>query len=413
MPIRTTQGTTYYLAAYDDKGEERRETDGTLLSETIARAIGDEPVTDVFIVSHGWRNDVGAAVQLYDAWLANLTSVQPTARSRPGFHPLFIGLHWPSEPWGNESISASFAPCDAAIDHAAAEQAERLCAGPDAASDLRIVYEAYATADNPHSLPTAVERAYRRLHEALGGESDDMPPFDPEAIFQAAKQDEEMDLLTGASFAALSWGSLLAPLRILSFWRMKNRARAFGEGAAGRLVRTIQSHGAAVHLMGHSFGCVVMSAAAVASARPVQSMVLVQGAVSLWAYRETGYFHPLIRDRHCAGPIVATTSPFDLAVGKAYPLAAGIARQESFAPELPKYGGIGAFGIQGLSDVTSSRPIGGTSEDYAFEDGRVYNVDAGAVISGNHGQHDAHSDFIHPEVAQLVWSAAQSSMPSM
>src|SRR6202011_5258383 len=94
----------------------------------------------------------------------------------------------------------------------------------------------------------------------------DLPSFDPQAIFRAAKRDEELDLLTGASFGGLNWGSLLAPLKILSFWRMKDRARTFGEGGGHGLLLAMQSETASkdvrIHLMGHSFGCIVMTATA-------------------------------------------------------------------------------------------------------------------------------------------------------
>ena len=49
---------------------------------------------------------------------------------------------------------------------------------------------------------------------------------------------------------------------------------------------------ARVHLMGHSFGCIVMSSilggpgAEAALPRAVDSLALVQGAVSLWAFGE-------------------------------------------------------------------------------------------------------------------------------
>src|SRR5262249_3970934 len=101
-------------------------------------------------------------------------------------------------------------------------------------------------------------------------------------------------------------GSLLSPLRQLSFWKMKDRGRQIGEAGVHRLLRQLQAAraDARFHLMGHSFGCIVVSAAVAGPedgaglARPVDSLVLVQGAMSLWSYcseialagRRPGYF---------------------------------------------------------------------------------------------------------------------------
>jgi hypothetical protein len=446
MPIRTIPNSNpplqYYLIAYDEQGRERREADNSLLSERVLQIVRDQPITDVFMMSHGWRGDVPAAVSQYDAWtqslMNNTADVQAIQQRRPGFRPIFVGLHWPSLPWGDESLAGSFAidggaaPLEDVVAKAAAEQTDRLSAGAEAEAELRKIYRAYATLDSPDALPPEVEQAYRRLNDLLhpgaggasGAPADDRPSFDPQAIFQAAKRDEELDMITGASFGALSWGTLLTPLKILSFWQMKDRARNLGEGGTHGLLLALQSETAAkdvrIHLMGHSFGCIVMTATAAgpkddaSTRKPVQSMVLAQGALSLWAYCESmlhdpgkpGYFSRLIKNKRVEGPLATTQSQYDRAVGKAYPLAAGVAQQESFVAELPTYGGVGAFGIQGVDTITTGRMIAGVSEDYGFQGGRIYNLNADDVISGNHGQNDAHSDIVHPEVAHVIWQAA-------
>ncbi len=449
MPIRTIPNSNpplqYYLIAYDEQGRERRETDNSLLSEKVLKIISDQPVTDVFMMSHGWMGDVPAAVSQYDAWtssvMKNDADVQAMKQRRPNFKPIFVGLHWPSLPWGNESIAGNFAvddagvPLEVTVAKAAADQSELLCTGPEVEAELRKIYRAYATTDSPESLPADVEQAYHRLNQLLhpgagsaaAAPADDLPAFDPQAIFQAAKRDEEMEMLTGGSFASLSWGTLLMPLKILSFWKMKDRAKNFGEGSAHGFLRAIQSETASkdvrIHLMGHSFGCIVMTATAsgpkddASTRKPVQSMVLAQGALSLWAFCESmlhspgkpGYFSRLVKNKRCEGPIATTQSQFDKAVGKAYPIAAGLAQQESFAAELPTYGGVGTFGIQGIDAITTGRRIGSAAENYGFQRGHIYNLNADDVISGNHGQFDAHSDIVHPEVAHVIWQAALPS----
>ena len=73
---------------------------------------------------------------------------------------------------------------------------------------------------------------------------------------------------------------------------MKDRAKSFGETAVFDLLRQIQQTKAQakVHLMGHSFGCIVVSATLAGPqgtgslVRPIDSFALMQGALSLWSY---------------------------------------------------------------------------------------------------------------------------------
>ena len=151
---------------------------------------------------------------------------------------------------------------------------------------------------------------------------------------------------------------------------MKKRARKVGEGDMHRFLAALQERTAAlparVHLMGHSFGCIVVSAMIGGKdgdqtlPRPVDSVVLVQGALSLWSYcpkiphldSTPGYFHRLIAEGKVSGPVVTTRSRHDSAVGRFYPLAAQVG-PEDFGIELPEHGGIGAWGIQGLDSGVS------------------------------------------------------------
>ena len=56
--------------------------------------------------------------------------------------------------------------------------------------------------------------------------------------------------------------AVLTPLRQLTFWHGKNQAREFGERGAAKLVRAVMAASPArVHLMGHSFGTIVVSSA--------------------------------------------------------------------------------------------------------------------------------------------------------
>ena len=209
---------------------------------------------------------------------------------------------------------------------------------------------------------------------------------------------------------------------------MKDRARRFGESGAGKLLRTLQEsappeRNVHFHLMGHSFGCIVVSATVAGIGlppliKPVDTVFLVQGALSLWSYcadipvakGNAGYFHSICRDGLVSGPIVTTQSEYDTAVGRLYPLAAGIAGQISYgaADELPKYGALGTFGIQGDDLEPISKDILPLDASYCFEKGKIYNLDGRSVINEGDGPSGAHSDIAKPEVAHAFWDAVMT-----
>src|SRR5262249_45290730 len=174
------------------------------------------------------------------------------------------------------------------------------------------------------------------------------------------------------------------------------------------------------HLMGHSFGCIVASSMVAgpagrgAASRPVDTLILIQGALSLWSYAHEipsapgrpGYFHPILRDGRVRGPIVTTQSEHDVAVGRWYPLAAGVRRQVDYNDQLPKDGAVGSFGLCGLDQRAEFGDLRPVSEGYGFEPGRIYNLESSAIIREDQGMFvGAHSDFAHPEVGHAVWSA--------
>jgi pimeloyl-ACP methyl ester carboxylesterase len=295
---------------------------------------------------------------------------------------------------------------------------------------VRTVVESALENIAPSQMPPQVVDAYRTIdaESGLGGSGagaapgDDREPFDPEEAYRSVQDEEEL-----ASFGQASLGGLLAPLRTLTFWSMKRRARSFGEGGAHDLLGSLQQavpegRNVRFHLAGHSFGCIVTSACVAGRpgrpAQPVDSLVLAQGALSLWSYcssipevpRRAGYFHPLIAERLVSGPIVTTQSVHDRAVGTFYPLGAEAAHQVSYAPgQLPKYGGVGTFGAQGPDVPVEDRTMLPVSESYGFMPHTVYNLNASEVIKEGEGPSGAHSDICHPEVAHAAWEAMTSN----
>lgn len=444
----TDRRAAYDLICFDSSGTERTDDPDGLMSDQILRTLaGDEAgVTDVFLLSHGWLGDIPAARSHYDGWVGAMTAcaadLARMKRLRPDFKPHFVGIHWPSMPWGEESVAAgtSFSvavdgipgedpvddPAKAMVDAMVDDYASRIADTPAARDALRQIVVGSLEDMDPDSLSPELIAAYRQLNlEAnLGiggvgaGPGGDRAGFDPEGTYQSLREDSP-------SFGLFSGEGILGPLRTLSFWRMKDKARGFGETVASRLLASMMQAAPRelrFHLMGHSFGCIVMSAALAGPngrgriARPVDSLALVQGALSVWSYcqdipstpGQPGYFYKVIADRRVRGPIIATQSAYDTATGKWYPLGAGIAGQVSFASpgQVPKYGAVGSFGIRGPGVSAIDMRLPAADVDCAFQPGAVYNLECSDVIRQGSGRGGAHSDICHPRLAHAVWQAA-------
>jgi len=424
---------SYALIHFDDNGNERRDDpEGGVFSQTILKAAARDQPTNIFLFSHGWKGDVPSAIDQYNRWIGAMWKLEADrAAMGSAFKPLFIGLHWPSQPWGEENLgggAASFGVGDAAAPapdlDALLEQAVTHFGGSAAAREaLTVIFEAQKDEPNPAELSPEVLAAYQRLGQAVGfsagGDATAAPDqegaaLDPQAALNATR------LRMAGSFGVLDTirGGVLAGLRQVSFWMMKNRARKVGETGMHQFVSALQTTcpAAAVHLMGHSFGCVVVSSilggpgGKGALPRPINSVVLVQGAVSLWSWGDTvkdqhkpGYFNGVLTRHVITGPIVTTRSVNDKAVGVAYPLAVGLAGQTDFAPDdFPLFGGIGTFGIQGTS-VADDLPMLAANRDYSFARGRIHNLEGSDFIP-------SHSGIDGPEVAHAIWQAARAGL---
>lgn len=440
----------YHLIAYDKHGEEVPDPDGTSASR---RALDDlaspgADITDVFIISHGWQGDYQDAISQYDQWVG---AVNPD-QAGDGIRPFVIGVHWPSKAWSDRDVKSSSSgllaggdddPDAMTVDEAVDEYAALLGADTDEElrDALRVVFDHAADTDpedeasGSDDLPRDVRKAYAVLAERVGADGDDpllSSGWDAEEVFAVAAEEQEDEdpgssgLLGGGWFRKLR-EAILTPLRQLTFWHSKNQAREFGERGAAELLRAVlTATPARVHLLGHSFGTIVMSGAVrgpgaspKAPPRPVSSMFLAQGAVSLWAFSPAvpaevgggrGYFADVLRPSFVAGPVVVTRSKWDYAVGRLYPFAVRVAGQYLLGDDLPKYGGIGAWGVQGVPGTVELPPLapGATSASVAFAPHTVYNIDAQRVIRALDGLAGAHSDLAHPELTRLAWRAATS-----
>jgi hypothetical protein len=436
MPRRPVPGTEleYFLICFDKDGRERAE-DGVFLSKQVTDLVRDrgQGITDVFVMSHGWMGDVPAAIDQYERWTGAMAACEGDRKrvreKWQGFKALLIGFHWPSLPWGDEKLSDGSYAAEpvGGEEEFVARWADRIADSDAAAEALRVLFRAAQEDVEPDVLSSEVVAAYKTLEreaglgaEGVGGPPDaDREPMDPQRVYEDWQDTDDALAYSGGLM-----GGLLSPLRPLSFWTMKKRARLVGESGGNALLRGLVEArpDLRVHLMGHSFGCIVTSGmlrGANAGGVTVSTAFLVQGAMSLWSYASelpgkpgaSGYFRPIVERGAVRGATVVTTSRFDRAVGILYPKAAGLLRQLDYGSgtlvrQLPTYGAVGTFGLQGAGLDVSPRLIAADlAHDYQFARGGVYNVNADTVIKTGGGLSGAHSDIAHAEVGHAFWEA--------
>lgn len=414
-------GIEYALIHFDDRGRERTDDpEGGVFSRALLEKARSEKPSHVFLFSHGWKGDIPSAIDQYNRWIGAMWRLEADRQALgPDFRPLFIGLHWPSQPWGEETISAqSFGTAGAAIAGVLLEKAvEHFGGGSDVRAPLEVIFQAFEQNPAARILPDDVIAAYSELARAVGfsagdgtsgAPDEDGAPLDPQAAVRA-----ERLASVGESFGTSGSirSGILSGLRQVSFWLMKHRARTVGEQGMHTFVNDLQrACDANIHLMGHSFGCIVVSSILGGPGgngvltRPVTSAVLVQGAMSLWSYAEDipesdkpGYFRQILAKRTVSGPILTTQSVNDKAIGIAFPAAVGLIGEVDFAAKLPKFGGIGAWGIQGTPNVEPKDMLDERGE-YHFEPGRIYNLNGSRFIAD-------HSAIDGPQVAHMLWQA--------
>jgi hypothetical protein len=359
--------------------------------EEIKKRFRSRPPTHIFLLAHGWNNSEDAAWASYGRMLHVMHDLADKEHLRPaGFRPAIIGLHWPSLAFEEDKELIELILSQ--IPASAARAIKPV---------LKLKYEVddlqeFLARKGPVE---GVAKAFSFIRPFLGKEF--AAPEGGDTLNLAALDDKDMATLIDAA-------------RIFTFWHMKKRAGTVGANGVRRLLLELEAAfpQAQLHLFGHSFGCKLWLAALAGEEpllRPVQTLVLLQGAVSTQAFAETipigdkvhkGAYHLVVTQR-VKGPIVATFAAQDLPVKLTYPLAARAAGQvgelEVGARTLVNkaYHGMGAWGIEGVK----ARTVRKVGEAYGFQEGlhAIDGTDTEAITG--------HSGFYTPEVAWMIWAA--------
>jgi hypothetical protein len=349
---------------------------------------------------------------------------------------VFLGVVWPAKRWADEpEPTAAGGGGAAGLDDAAAAAAAP--DDPALVEDLKDAFPgeerervmddlARLLAERPED--AAALARFQTLMRELAGEPDAaraeedqgelaLVEDDPEAVF--GRFADAVPGGAGGGAAGLGdafgrlWDGAREALRQLTYFEMKKRAGVVGKDGLGPLLGRL---GAAapdlrVHLLGHSFGARLVSFALAGlpdgGATPVRSLYLLQGAFSHFAFADALPTDPgrggALKGAaaRVGGPLVASFSVHDLAVGKLYPLASLSSREDAAAVDdlLFRWGGIGHDGAQAVQATEAE--LGPVGAGYPFQPGRFLNLNANAIVNRGGPPAGAHSDIFHPE---LVWA---------
>lgn len=428
--------------------------------QALISGAGDRGVSDLVVFSHGWGSSRADAENLYAGMFP---LIRDAFAQRAGLGPVgFVRVFWPSLwfPPTNATPPASLASTQAdggplrppkagTEELTGAQIADSLKAGfaDQGARDTLTEIGALIDQGQQLVLDGGTDDAKRALLEQISTRIAALTPAGPGPDASGVEDRGETGVLLAtdpmAAYAATAGIFGTAPssgaqqgfgdifgkavqgakdaLRVFSYAQMKTRAGTIGQQGLGPLLaRLRQQQGAIrVHLAGHSFGARLVSFALAGVGQPgdspIASLTLVQGAFSHWSFSPQagnpfgvagaldGY-----GDR-VHGPLVATHSVYDWAVGVWYPRASFLTQQDqSDSTPAGRWNGMGSDGFQGATPCQSLTMPAAGPVDYGLTAGTFYRVDAQAVIDNVQGQSfaGAHSDIRKPMVADLIAQAA-------
>lgn len=420
--------------------------------DSVPEAIRSQRATDVFIVSHGWNNDMDEARALYGELF---TSVKTRAAGVPAIAArtlLVVGVFWPSKKFADETLipggaaSADDAKADEILDlqlrrfgelvgdaRAAGDVSRARALVPRLAQDagaqiefarilLGLLPDSIGEEGDPHisRAPANADLPSGTLLDVLSRPSLAPPPAaeqggaagfaSPDA---AAPEDEGRAAGIGDFFGGVKAGALNL-VNYATYYQMKDRAGIVGRGAVHRALTRIRTLPQAprVHLIGHSFGARVVTAALLGDGGGATTLSLLQGAFSHFGFAQgydeaktrDGLFRRVVADGRVSGPIVITHTRNDNAVGIAYAIASRVAGQIAAAvgDADDPYGGLGSNGAQKTPEATFSALLAPGAAYAPMAPGRITNLKSDPFIAN-------HSDIRGEAVAHAILTAVAST----
>jgi hypothetical protein len=390
--------------------------------------------TDLFVISHGWNNDAKAARELYTKFFTSFAKVARDQFDLGAMKPAILGVFWPSKEFGEDLAVSGGSGSDAAAVGGAGEGVAKVKKKLDEMKKLFSSKEEKKTLDEAKKLVPKLQReatARRQfvkkirslLDPAAASKEDASHAFfdnDEDEVMEAlqihptasradadddpgigavrVKPPKRLDEVVAAgNFLTGFFNSALNVLNFTTYYEMKTRAGTVGANGLAKILDRIAPSVKAIHLIGHSFGGRVVTAAA-AAANPaanatdkkLKSLTLLQAAFSHNGFSKSmnGFFRKVIDEKKISGPILITHSDKDKAVGVAYPLASKLNRDDRMAlgDANDRFGGIGRNGAQKTEEAVPVTMLNATGS-YQFTAGKLFNLNGNQIITGHGDVH--------------------------
>lgn len=417
--------------------------------DALTRHLDKAGTTDLIVISHGWNNDMAEADALYEEFFSNAADLLAKGKvpAVAGRKFAVMGVLWPSKKFADKELI----PSGAAGIATTVEVAE-LRTKLDALADAFDKLDAKGKIQQLKALLPKLEdsdaacREFAEVARALvqpskGDDEDgsrDFMTMKPLDLFKALTQPisyvavQAPDTSGGAAgfgigtetSNAAGLGDFVSGvlsgarnlLNITTYYQMKERAGRIGAEGLNPILRRIRiAHPALrIHLVGHSFGGRVVTAAVAGlddrTVLSANSVSLLQAAFSHHGFAENwdgkggnGFFRRVVARTAISGPVIITCTSNDRAVGVAYPIASLVAGQTAagLGDKDSKYGGIGRNGAQKTPEAVDSEMVE-AGDPYALQPGKLHNLNADAFIKD-------HGDVSNPRVAHAVLSAVAAT----
>lgn len=437
--MKVIGGIPVFEIEFDKKG---KLFDGAQLN-ALTSHLAAKRVTDLILFAHGWNNDLADARKLYTKFFTEFGAFVPSTHN--GSARVFAAgaILWPSKKFTDKDLipgggaaalsSQEKAAIRARLKDLAKEPVRLGKSAPVSAAKQKKLAKAEALLKTIETDPKAQDEFVRivrsLLSESAAHKDDgtqDLFQVKERKLLEHLSKPVEASAAIGRGGAAAGFSTLSAAanggaadlgdsilsgirrfLNMTTYYQMKERAGIVGaKGVAGVIEKArAKLPQVRLHLVGHSFGGRVVTAAtdAVGGSQKIDSLTLLQaafshnGLASKFDGKSDGFFRKVVTGKKVRGPILVTCTKNDKAVGIAYPLASRLGGQNAAAlgDENDVYGGIGRNGA-----VKTPESVKGTllapNGAYNFASGGIYNLNADGFIGD-------HSDICRPQVA---WALA-------
>jgi hypothetical protein len=428
-------GIPYVAARFDKDGAALNQQQVTVPAGT----------TDVIVASHGWNNTEEQAEQLYSDLFTNFTAVAPDQLQKKKF--AIVGVIWPSKKFTDvveaavaeeaRGGSAGFGTSSEAADETIKAKLDLIAQMFDskAAKNIQAAKDQLGKLDSdPAARKKFVDELRSLLDQSAAHEEDNSALFfklDGAVMLEKLKTPTPLVSRGGGGGAASLGGhpttspaggaaglgdifsgikaGAIRFLNYFTYYEMKKRAGTVGQNGLGPMLDRLAGKVQRIHLVGHSFGGRVVTAASMASTTDkLQTMSLLQTAFSHNGFSKSmnGFFRSIVDKQRVKGPILVTYTPNDRAVGIAYPTASRLSGTvaSAFGDKDDKFGGLGRNGAQKMEPrevvqgVDQLLAVGGS---YAWQPGSFHNLESSKYIVDPKGG-DAHGFVTGKEVAWAI-----------